>query len=190
MNKTNGIIIVLLIILIAIVGYAVFKKPKDVTNFYQTEENTPISNQNGNVDPVVVPTQTTTQQDSPKPATQESWFIPNQNGWVEQTLLWKTYSIGNVSFRYPSGYVVTTEKQEIRPGVFSNKITITNPNSRSEFDETIYVGVPYTGAADPNTVYQIKENVNNSGIDLAISLEASNYAKYIFNNIAASFIKK
>lgn len=185
MNKTNGIIIALLIILIGLVGYSILK-PKDIIS---TPIETPIVR--NSVDTPVVTTDTKTVS-NPKTTTtgQANWFIPNQAGWVEHTLLWKTYSIGNVTFNYPPGYIVTTKKQETRQGVFVNEVTITDPNSRSETDDTIHVGVPYVGANDPNTIYEIKENANNSGIDFAVSLQASNYAKYIFSNIVASVTKK
>ena len=80
-----------------------------------------------------------------------------------------------------------TEKVEIRPDWGSyDEITIVDPNSRSESPDTIYVGVPYTGQSDPSLIYLIKENINNSGLSFAISLEASSFAKHIFENIAAS----
>ena len=79
---------------------------------------------------------------------------------------------------------------ERRAGLFYDQIIIVNPNSRSDFDDTIYFGIPYTGATDSNAVYEIKENANNSGADFAISKNASPYAKYIFSNISASARKK
>ncbi len=123
-------------------------------------------------------------------STEASWFIPNQSGWVMHTLNWKKYSDSYVTFSYPPSYVVKTEKVERRAGLFVDQTTIIDPNSRSDFDDTIFYGVPYTGANDPANFYEIKENVNNTGVDFAISLKASNFGKYVLDNIAASAYKK
>ena len=77
--------------------------------------------------------------DSP---TQASWFIPNETGWVEHTLDWKTYSVENVSFNYPPSYIVKIEEVERQAGLFVDQIMVLDPNSKSDKDETIYFGIP------------------------------------------------
>jgi hypothetical protein len=189
MNKNAKIIIITLVIIILVLGYLAFK-PKNVQyNDYIAPE---VTTENNHINTPTAPQTTSAQVNPPKPVTtqtQASWFIPNQVGWSEHTLTWKTYSTGDVSFNYPSGYVVETKKQEMRQGIYYDETTIKNPNSRSETDDTIYVGIPYVGANDPYTIYDVKENINNTGLTLSVRKDASNYAKYIFNNIAASATK-
>ena len=119
---------------------------------------------------------------------QADWYIPNQIGWVIKTLDWKKYSIDDSEFFYPSNYIVKTEKFETRfgSGSFYDQITIFDPDSRSDTDDRIFIGIPNTGANDPYAFYEIRENINNSGVTLSIAFEASNFAKYIFENIVAS----
>lgn len=184
MNKNTKIIITILVIIIIVLGYLVFKpKPVDQSPLYKTESDV-TSNK------VDAPsTSTISPKPTPEKQGQAAWYIPNKSGWIEHTLDWKTYSIGNISFRYPTTYVVTTKRVETRPDVYIDQTTITDPSARSETDDTIYLGVPYTGANDPTTVYYIKENINNNNISLSIRKDASSYAKYILENIAASVVK-
>lgn len=185
MNKNTKIIIGLLVIVIILLGYLAFKpKNADITVY----NNKPIISENKDnkaVLPVV---------NSPKTVLattgQANWYIPNQTGWTEHTLTWKTYSTGNASFKYPPAYVVETKQEETRPEIYINQTVITNPNSRSETDDTIYLDIPYTGASNPYDLYDIKENINNTGLTLAIRKDASNYGKYIFSNVVASVAKK
>lgn len=148
-----------------------------------------LSNTNTTVPQSTVPATNNTQNTQTNTATasgQASWYKPNTSGWVEKTLTWKTYSTGNASFSYPPSYVVKTSTVSTRPGVSMQQTTITNPNNPNGIRDTIYLDVPYTGANDPSTQFNIRENVNGSGLSFSLSYDATEYTKYIFENLVAS----
>ena len=185
MNKTTKIIIGVLVIIIIVLGYIAFKSKEADEEMYRNDAAV-LENKTANTS---APVTTNSVKTTPANKDQASWYVANTSGWTEHTLDWKTYSIGKVSLRYPSTYVVKTERVETRPDMYIDQTVIKDPNTRSETDDAVYIGIPYSGASDPNTIYDIRENVNNTNITLSIKKDASNYAKYIFSNIVASASK-
>ncbi len=180
-NKSNIFIAILIAIMFVLLGYIFISKSKQG----EQNESSPelIANTNIGIQDNNLPNANIVAINSP---TEASWFISNQNGWVLNTLAWQSYPAGNVSFSYPPNYTAKIEKIERRAGLFEDQITIIDPNGMTNSNDKIYFSIPYTGGADPRSIYEIKENVNNTGADFAISLQASDFAKYIFNNIVAS----